>query len=29
MSKGMMGGGYSDSWGLYQNPYGITGVTGQ
>jgi hypothetical protein len=23
----MMGGGYSDSWGLYQNPYGITGVT--
>jgi hypothetical protein len=27
MSKGMMGGAYSDGWGLYQNPYGITGVT--
>jgi uncharacterized membrane protein YgcG len=24
---GMMGGAYSDSWGLDRNPYGITGVT--
>ena len=25
-NKGMMDGAYQDSWGLYRNPYGVTGV---